>query len=122
MDVDQQWHHRRRYAVLRFRRARQYQHGLRRGRQSQHFEPHGVQQHERRHKLAKRVQTAGNANVQTGWAGAGGDRDWSYGELALGFTVDPADSTRLIISDEGFAYSSTDSGADRHARTSCPPI
>ena len=31
------------------------------------------------------LQTANNANVQTGWSGAGGDRDWSYGELASWF-------------------------------------
>ena len=57
------------------------------------------------------LQTANNANVQTGWSGAGGDRDWSYGELALGFAVAPLDSTRLIITDDGFAHLSENSGA-----------
>jgi photosystem II stability/assembly factor-like uncharacterized protein len=61
------------------------------------------------------LQTAGNANVQTGWSGAGGDRDWSYGELALGFAVAPLDSTRLVITDDGFAHLSENSGASWRA-------
>ncbi|MFO0953438.1 MAG: hypothetical protein U0835_20265 [Isosphaeraceae bacterium] len=57
------------------------------------------------------LTTSGNGNVQTGWSGSGGDRDWSYGETALGFAVDPADPNRIIITDYGFAHASTDGGA-----------
>ncbi len=57
------------------------------------------------------LRTANNANVQTGWAGQGGDRGWSYGEMALGFTVARNDPNRLIITDLGFAHASTDGGA-----------
>ncbi|MFO0810356.1 MAG: Calx-beta domain-containing protein [Gemmataceae bacterium] len=57
------------------------------------------------------LQTQGNVNVQTGWSGSGGDRDWSYGELALGFTVALNDANQLIITDFGFAHASTDGGA-----------
>ena len=45
------------------------------------------------------LQTAGNQNVQTGWAGAGGDRDWSYGEFAEGFAVSAANSNLAIVTD-----------------------
>ncbi len=33
--------------------------------------------------------TNNNQNIYTGWAGRGGDRDWSYGAGALGFAVSP---------------------------------
>ncbi len=52
-----------------------------------------------------------NQNVSTGWSGAGGDRLWSYGEVALGFTVCPSNSQRQIITDFGFPHTSTDGGA-----------
>lgn len=61
------------------------------------------------------LQTVNNANVQTGWSGDGGDRGWSYGEMALGFAVAPLDSTRMIITDFGFAHISEDSGASWRA-------
>jgi len=61
------------------------------------------------------LQTANNGNVQTGWSGAGGVRDWSYGETALGFSVSPLDPSRVIITDFGFAHYSQDSGASWHA-------
>lgn len=57
------------------------------------------------------LQTVNNANVQTGWSGDGGNRGWSYGENALGFSVSPLDSSRLLITDFGFAHYSEDSGA-----------
>ncbi len=56
------------------------------------------------------LQTVNNANVATGWSGDGGDRGWSYGEMALGFTVDPLDAARMIITDFGFAHESEDGG------------
>ncbi len=55
--------------------------------------------------------TTANGNIFTGWQGAGGDRQWSYGEAALGFTVAPNDPNRLIITDYGYAHLSVDGGA-----------
>jgi photosystem II stability/assembly factor-like uncharacterized protein len=55
-------------------------------------------------------QTANNQNIATGWQGAGGDRGWSYGEVALGFEVAPNDANKVIITDYGFAHDSTDGG------------
>jgi photosystem II stability/assembly factor-like uncharacterized protein len=55
--------------------------------------------------------TVNNQNVATGWSGYHGDRDWSYGETALGFTVAPNDAGHAIITDYGFAHATTDGGA-----------
>ncbi|MBK8478162.1 MAG: hypothetical protein IPL39_18210 [Opitutaceae bacterium] len=55
--------------------------------------------------------TANNQNIRTGWSGRGGDRDWSYGEIALGFTVARNDSAKVLFTDLGFVHRSTDGGA-----------
>jgi hypothetical protein len=55
--------------------------------------------------------TTNNQNILTGWDGRGGDRDWSYGAGALGFTVSPTDVNRVIYTDLGFAHLTTDGGA-----------
>lgn len=57
------------------------------------------------------LNTINNGNVQTGWSGDGGNRGWSYGENAMGFTVDLFNSDRLVITDFGFAHMSEDGGA-----------
>jgi len=54
--------------------------------------------------------TNNNQNIYTGWAGRGGDRDWSYGAGALGFAVSPLDSNKLAFTDLGFSHLSTDGG------------
>lgn len=56
-------------------------------------------------------RTAGNANIATGWAGAGGDKDWSFGGCAEGFAVSQTDSQRAIVTDMGFVHVTTDGGA-----------
>jgi|GEM_PF-535456 len=56
------------------------------------------------------LNTINNGNVQTGWSGDGGNRGWSYGENAMGFTVDLFDSSRIVITDFGFAHMSEDGG------------
>lgn len=53
---------------------------------------------------------SGNENITTGWSGEDGDREWSYGECALGFTVAPNNASRLIITDYGFVHASSDGG------------
>ncbi len=55
--------------------------------------------------------TNNNQNIYTGWAGRGGDRDWSYGAGALGFAVSPVDANRVAFTDLGFAHLTTDGGA-----------
>ncbi|MES2629230.1 MAG: hypothetical protein V4616_09720 [Bacteroidota bacterium] len=56
--------------------------------------------------------SAGNQNIATGWSGSGGDRGWSYGECAFGFTVAKNDPNKLIITDFGFVHVSANAGAD----------
>ncbi|MBS1903833.1 MAG: T9SS type A sorting domain-containing protein [Bacteroidetes bacterium] len=60
-------------------------------------------------------RTGNNQNIYTGWSGQGGDRQWSYGEYALGFQCAPSDANTLVMTDLGFAHISTDGGATWHA-------
>ena len=55
--------------------------------------------------------TINNQNIYTGWAGRGGDRDWSYGAGALGFAVSPVDANKVAFTDLGFSHLTTDGGA-----------
>jgi photosystem II stability/assembly factor-like uncharacterized protein len=55
--------------------------------------------------------TNNNQNIYTGWAGRGGDRDWSYGAGALGFAVSPVDANKVAFTDLGFTHLTTDGGA-----------
>jgi photosystem II stability/assembly factor-like uncharacterized protein len=61
------------------------------------------------------LETDTHQNVATGWSGSGGDRGWGYGQTALGFAVSPTDANQLIITDEGFAHSSTNGGTSWQA-------
>jgi photosystem II stability/assembly factor-like uncharacterized protein len=61
------------------------------------------------------LRTDSQQNVDTGWSGSGGDRGWTYGQYALGFAVDANDSSRLVVTDLGFAHSSTDGGTSWQA-------
>ncbi len=54
--------------------------------------------------------TDNNQNITTGWSGRGGDRDWSYGEVALGLTVAPNDSSKVLLTDLGFVHRTGDGG------------
>lgn len=55
--------------------------------------------------------TNNNQNIHTGWAGRGGDRDWSYGAGALGFAVSPVEANKAAFTDLGFSHLTTDGGA-----------
>ncbi len=59
--------------------------------------------------------TSTNQNIYTGWSGAGGDRAWSYGEYALGFSVAPGDPNYAVITDLGYAHTTSNGGTDWHA-------
>lgn len=54
--------------------------------------------------------TINNQNIQTGWMGYGGDRNWGWAECALGFTVSATNPDIAIISDFGFAHLTQDGG------------
>ena len=51
-----------------------------------------------------------NGNVATGWQGAGGDRTWTFDQLALGFEVSPVNSSEIAFTGDGFLHLSTDGG------------
>jgi photosystem II stability/assembly factor-like uncharacterized protein len=55
--------------------------------------------------------TVHNQNIATGWMGHGGDLQWYWGEVALGFAVCPNDANRAIITDYGFAHVTANGGA-----------
>ncbi len=56
------------------------------------------------------LQTESNGNVATGWMGDGGDLEWYWGEVALGFAVCPNNSAKLIVTDYGFVHVSANGG------------
>jgi len=58
--------------------------------------------------------TVGNANVATGWSGTHGDKDWDWGEYALGLAVSPSDAGRVVLSDLGFVHVTEDGGRHWH--------
>ncbi|MCP3928179.1 MAG: hypothetical protein GY705_03655 [Bacteroidetes bacterium] len=51
-----------------------------------------------------------NENIFTGWQCNGGDKNWWWGETAMGFTVSPNDPSRAVITDFGFIHLTTDGG------------
>lgn len=59
---------------------------------------------------ANTVLTSNNQNMTTGWQGYQGDRDWWYGECALGFAVSLLDAGTVIFTDFGFAHITTNGG------------
>lgn len=56
------------------------------------------------------LNTTNNGNAATGWAGAGGDRGWSYGGNPVGFAVAPNDATKAAFTDYGFCHLTTNGG------------
>jgi len=67
------------------------------------------------------LATIGNASVDTGWEGDGGDADWAFGEVALGLAVAPGDPSRVVVSDLAFVHVSRDAGASWQAAYVAPP-
>ncbi|MHC5112135.1 MAG: dockerin type I domain-containing protein [Planctomycetota bacterium] len=54
--------------------------------------------------------TEGNQNISTGWCGDGGNVNWWWAEMALGFAVAPNNPDRLVMTDFGFVHVSSDGG------------
>ena len=61
--------------------------------------------------VVERLVDREEQEVATGWQRAGGDRDWSYGEVALGLAVAPNDANTVAFTDLGFIHISNDGGA-----------
>jgi photosystem II stability/assembly factor-like uncharacterized protein len=56
-------------------------------------------------------KTTNNLNIQSGWQGYNGDiSGWGFGELAFGLAVAPFDANKVMITDMGGAYLTTDGG------------
>jgi photosystem II stability/assembly factor-like uncharacterized protein len=56
-------------------------------------------------------QAANNQNINTGWSGRGGDRDWTYGEVVFGLATAPNNSAKVVFTDMGFVHRTADGGA-----------
>jgi hypothetical protein len=54
--------------------------------------------------------TSANANIKTGWSGAGGDRGWGYGECPFGFEVAANNPDIVVFTDFGFCHKTADGG------------
>lgn len=59
---------------------------------------------------ANTFNTAGNANIITGWSGQGGDRGWSYGECPFALAVAPNNANSVIFGDFGFVHKTNNAG------------
>jgi hypothetical protein len=81
---------------------------------------------------SKVFNTANNANIITGWEGAGGDKAWSWSETVFGITVAPGNSNKVLFGNFSNVQSTTDGGvtwkqayvsnADQHpAGAATPP-
>jgi photosystem II stability/assembly factor-like uncharacterized protein len=53
----------------------------------------------------------GNVNINSGWCGSGGDRDWGYAEVFFGLCVAKNDANKILCTDFGFVHKSNDGGS-----------
>jgi len=58
----------------------------------------------------KIFNTTHNANIITGWEGAGGDKAWSWSETCFGITVAPNNSNKVLFGNYSNVQSTTDGG------------
>jgi len=54
--------------------------------------------------------TTNNQNIQTGWQGWQGDKNWSWGETAFGIAVAPFNADKVLFGDFGFVHTTADGG------------
>ncbi|MBA3664112.1 MAG: T9SS type A sorting domain-containing protein [Bacteroidetes bacterium] len=54
--------------------------------------------------------TSGNQNINTGWSGQGGDKNWTYGECPFAIAVAPNNSNSVIFGDFGFVHRTSNGG------------
>jgi hypothetical protein len=60
---------------------------------------------------AKVFNTTGNANIITGWEGAGGDKGWGWGETVFGMSVAPNNSAKAMFGSFSDVHVTSDGGA-----------
>jgi hypothetical protein len=80
----------------------------------------------------KVFNTTNNANIITGWEGAGGDKAWSWSETCFGITVAPGNVNKVLFGSYSNVESTSDGGitwrqayvsvADQHPAGSDTPI
>jgi hypothetical protein len=58
----------------------------------------------------KVFNTTNNLNITTGWEGASGDHDWSWGESAFGMTVAPLNSSKAMFGSFSDVHLTSDGG------------
>ncbi|MCX6258488.1 MAG: T9SS type A sorting domain-containing protein [Bacteroidia bacterium] len=58
----------------------------------------------------KVFNTTNNANIITGWEGAGGDKAWSWSEMCFGITVAPGNSDKVLFGSYSNVESTIDGG------------
>lgn len=56
------------------------------------------------------LNTTGNQNIATGWAGDSGDHAWSFPESLFGMAVAPYNSGKVIITDYSCVHKTSDGG------------
>jgi len=59
---------------------------------------------------SKVFNTTNNANIITGWEGAGGDKAWSWSETCFGITIAPNNSNKVLFGSYSNVESTTDGG------------
>lgn len=59
----------------------------------------------------KVFQTTNNQNINTGWSGFQGDKQWSWGETAFGIAVAPNNADKIVFGDYGFIHVSSNGGS-----------
>ncbi|MBI3879981.1 MAG: hypothetical protein HY301_07935 [Verrucomicrobia bacterium] len=60
---------------------------------------------------ANTLLISNNANIFTGWGGQPGVTTVDYGNMPLGFTVNPNDANHAIVTDSGLIHMTTNGGA-----------
>ncbi len=60
----------------------------------------------------KVFKTTNNQNIQTGWSGYKGDKNWGWGETTFGITVAPYNSNKVMFGDYGFIHLTSDGGSN----------
>ena len=61
---------------------------------------------------SKVFNTSNNANITTGWEGAGGDKAWSWSETCFGVSVAPNNSKKVLFGTFGHVEATADGGTN----------
>jgi photosystem II stability/assembly factor-like uncharacterized protein len=58
----------------------------------------------------KVFQTTNNQNIETGWCGYNGDKNWSWAETCFGIGVAPTNADKVVFGDYGFVHITSNGG------------